>query len=71
MSRDVCIVPVLLMCFGYRITAHVGSAWEKLLVTGDGLCSGRAMHPWNGPPPLGAAAECAQIYQGRESALAQ
>lgn len=44
---------------------------KSLLVTGDGLCSNRAMHPWNGTPPLGLVSDCAQIYQGHESALAQ
>lgn len=63
-----CVVPVLLMCSGYRITPGVG---KRLLVTGDGLRGDRAMHPWNGIPPLGLASECAQIYQGHESALAQ
>lgn len=52
-------------------TWRCGVPGKSLLVTGYGLSSDRAMHPWNGIPPLGLVSECAQIHQGRESALAQ
>lgn len=63
-----CAINVLWL---WNYTQRCGVLGRSLLVTGNGLSSDRAMHPWNGIPPPGLASECAQIHQGRESALAQ